>query len=115
MTQLPTSLRIGHARYTVTADLTRCADEDSEGLSSGNSLEIMIRGDRPHDSNADTLLHEVIHQCIYQAGLDCTRLGRGDLVGREVEEALVRAMTGTLLAALRDNPDLTAYLLATRG
>lgn len=102
---LPKRIRIGHLRYRVRVDRQRCEDESSEALSSGNLAEIVVRGDRPHGSGADSLLHEVLHQALFVSGADL----RGD--DSEVEERLVRAMTGPLLAALRDNPDLTAYLL----
>lgn len=97
----PTSLRIGHARYTVTSDKAGCKARKAEGRSSGNKLAIILRGDRPHDAEADTLLHEVLHQCLFQSGQG----------GMADQEAFVLAVTGPLLGALRDNPELVAYLL----
>lgn len=97
---MPTSLRIGHARYTVTADKAACKARKVEGRSSGNRLSIVIRPDRPRDAQADTLLHEILHQCLFQSGAG----------GHEGQETLILAMTGPLLSTLRDNPDLVKYL-----
>lgn len=102
---LPRRLRIGHLAYRVRVDRQRCEDEESEAVSSGNLAQILVRGDRPHLCEAESLLHEVLHQALFVAGVD----NRDD--ARVEEERLVRAMTGPLLGALRDNPDLVAYLL----
>lgn len=107
----PERIKIGHARYAVEANPDACEAGDAEGLSAGNTLQIIIRNDRPHDALAETLLHEVLHQCLFQAGLDCTRIGENGLTGRDAEEVLVRAMSGTLLGTLRENRDLVTWLL----
>lgn len=49
----------------------------------------------------DTVLHEALHACLFATGLN---LGDGE------EERLVAALSPVLLAALRDNPALVAYL-----
>lgn len=104
----PAVIRIGHLRYTVTVDTARCQLASSEGLSHGNEQTIIVRDDRPWDSASETLLHEVLHQCLHAAGLEASTLS-GD--GNDIEERVVRAMSGMLIATLRGNPDLTAYLL----
>jgi hypothetical protein len=103
----PRRLRIGHLTYKVRVDRQRCEAEDAEAISSGNEARIILRGDRPHDANADALLHEILHQCLFVAGIDVNQLEGG----QPQEERLVRAMSGPLYAALRDNPALVAYLV----
>lgn len=111
MTEPPNTLRIGAATYAVIVDREACELADAEGLSNGPTQKILLRGGRPQDTTAKTLLHEVLHQCIYQAEADLERIGE-DLVGQEAEEFLVNAASGLLLCALRDNPALVKWLTA---
>jgi hypothetical protein len=105
----PRRLRIGHLTYRVRVARARCEADDVEAVSSGDEARIYLRGDRTVEGNAAALLHEVAHQCLFVAGANAV-----DDEGQAVEERLVRAMTGPLLAALRDNPDLVAYLMGRR-
>jgi hypothetical protein len=107
---MPTSLRIGHARYAVKVDNDRCADGGLFGESHSARLEIRMDVSYPHTVVADTLLHEVMHQCLAVAG--ASRLDEHLKEGENVEERLILAMSGPLLGALRDNPQLVAFLLA---
>lgn len=107
---MPTSLRIGHARYTVKVDNRRCEEHQVCGQSTGNYHEIVMRDDYPHQSVADTLLHEVLHQCLFIVG--ATNLADHLKDGENVEERTILALSGSLLGALRDNPELVAFLLA---
>lgn len=113
MANLPARLRIGHATYTVTVDNRRCEDDHVCGQSSGNYHEILIRDSYPHQSVADTLLHEVLHQCLFIVG--AANLADHLKEGEDVEERTIMAMSGALLGALRDNPQLVAFLLAADG
>jgi hypothetical protein len=103
--KLPKTLRIGHLTYTVKADNKRCEEKDIVGESSGNECLIVLRDDFPHDTVSDTLLHEVLHQCLFAAGV----VPRGKEL--DTEERWVRSMTGPLLVALRENFDLLPFLL----
>ena len=109
--KIPSTIKIGHATYTVEMNRDALEASDSEGLSTGNELKIILRDDRPHAILAETLLHEVMHQCLYMAGLDCTRLGEDGMVGRDAEEVMIRAMAGTLRGVFLDNPGLLPWLL----
>lgn len=100
--KLPTTLRIGHLTYTVKADRKNTDKDGLLGVSFGDTQEILLNTELPPDTAAATLLHEVLHQCLYVAG---------QRIPDKIEEPIVRAMAGPLLAALRDNQDLTAYLL----
>lgn len=107
----PSSIRIGYATYRVQEDRDRCDDESVEGMSNGNQRLILLRGDRPYDSAADTVLHEVLHQCLHVAGLQASTLVGKGVTGEDAEEMVVRAMSGMLLDTLRENPELVRYLL----
>lgn len=102
--QLPKKLRIGYAVYDVIAN--KAADqvlieEGLAGASNGNLARIVVRTDLPPLGRRETLLHEVLHQCLFVAGQENSQ---------KVEEPIVRAMAMQLIAALRDNPALVTYL-----
>lgn len=112
---LPERLRIGHVTYDVRRDQ---AFLDKEGARNGEEYAghshagrqvIVIGEDLAVDYEAETLLHEVLHQCLRVAGADPD----GDAAAgvKDVEERMVGTTAGVLLAALRDNPDLVVYLL----
>lgn len=101
---LPKRLRIGHATYTVEANTKASRAADSEGSSDCNDLHIYLRSDRPHDAQADTFLHEVLHQALAVSGAPAW-------LKVDLEERIVRAMTSPLLGALRDNPGFVDFLL----
>lgn len=113
---IPDRLRIGHVQYGVTVsdrviDRENTADHANyAGFSQASKQHIVLREDNPPDFQAETLLHEVLHQCLRVAGCDPdadAKAGVGD-----VEERAVRSMAGPLLGALRDNPGLVSYLTA---
>jgi hypothetical protein len=66
------------------------------------SMTIAVDPGRHEDYARATLLHEILHACI--RGSDPT-------LDDEHEETAVAAITGPLLAALRDNPELIDYLI----
>jgi hypothetical protein len=124
MAPLPDRIRIGHLTYTVSADDAAVREHgvrnqgNYSGWSSAVRQVIALATVSTNDGNApfgpdyrrETLLHEVIHSCLRAAACDPdedAKAGVGD-----VEERAVAAMSGPLLAALRDNPALTDYLLA---
>lgn len=67
--KLPRRLRIGHLTYRVRVNRSRCEAADGEAVSSGNEARIYLRGDRPAQVTAEALLHEVLHQCLFVAGV----------------------------------------------
>lgn len=100
----PKKVRIGYADYSVLqgGDVQDIMDDTlNEGISNGNVLKILLRSDRPFVNTAETLLHEILHQCLFMAGLE---------LERDVEEPIVRAMSMHLFSVLRDNPKLVSYL-----
>jgi hypothetical protein len=104
--KLPTSLRIGHLTYTVKPDNKGAEDRGVAGDSNPYDCLIRIRTDYAPDAIADTLLHEVLHQCLAASGV----VTKGK--DADTEERWVAAITGPLLTALRANPDLVSFLLA---
>lgn len=114
---LPRRLRIGHLTYTVARDQ---AAIDRRSVESGGELAgwsydatqtILLAEGLGPDSERETVLHEVLHQCLASAGV---RLDDDAAAGvKDLEERAVRSMAGTLLATLRHNRQLVAYLLDT--
>jgi hypothetical protein len=66
------------------------------------SMSIAVDPGRHEDYARATLLHEILHACVRSS--DPT-------LDDEHEETVVAAMTGPLLAMLRDNPDVLDYLM----
>lgn len=100
---LPKTLRIGHETYRIVNDPKACEAEDANGITVPDERTITIRGDRPTDKVREALLHETLHGC-----LDASVAG----LPVKTEERIVNAITGPLLVALRDNPELVAFLTA---
>jgi len=69
---------------------------------------IIVRTTQGPANLRDTVLHEVLHAILYVAG-DSDVHG----LAHEDEERLVRIVTPWLLAFMRDNPHVLAYLLET--
>ncbi len=120
VTQLPTSLRIGHLTYVVTEDDAAIAeqsvaDQSSYAAYSRHTAQQILLGTRldGHDYGPDyqveNLLHEVLHCCLSVADCKPDRDARANV--EDVEERTVSALAGVLLATLRDNPGLVEYLL----
>ena len=103
--QIPTQIRIGHLIYSVEVgdEINQWLLENSEaGRSNGNLAKIEVRTDYPLVTIKETLLHEVLHQCLFVAGKD---------LPTEIEEPIVRAMSMVLFGVLRDNPEFVQYLI----
>jgi hypothetical protein len=102
---MPKKIRVGHAVLEVRNDATTAAELTSEqlaGSSNGNFLYIRVRNDLPYQTQAETLLHEVLHMVLFFSGLD---------LDADQEEKIVRPAAMTLYGVLKDNPQLLKYLL----
>lgn len=75
----------------------RMSDENKLGEFFLRRLRIEVRADQADGSKRDTVLHEVLHAI-------------HSLLGMEVEESLVHALTPVLLDVLRANPELVSFL-----
>lgn len=115
MAELPSTVTIGHLRYALRRDQ---AYLDKEGVRAGHEYAgqsgpcrqlIAIAEELAPDYEAETVLHEILHQCLRSVGLDPDRDAKAG--AEDVEERAVSGLSGPLLATLRANPDLVAYLL----
>ena len=110
--ELPAVVEVGPHPYTVTTEelawLRVFAATNSAGLvgQTDHCLNtITIDPALSPTMKRDTLLHEVLHAVFSATGVS------RDL-GSEKEEDAINRLTPTLLAVLRRNPELLAYLLA---
>lgn len=99
---LSSKVRIGCADYTIVPWTSHQAgDYSRHGEHSSTLRELRIcfegRGDSAH---ATTLLHEIIHAVWYQYGLE----------DEDKEERVVTVLSNGLSAALRDSPDVFAWI-----
>lgn len=109
--KLPKEFRVGTRVYDITS--TR-AGIDAASVGMRNELYGMTNNDQmtvvidPRSNIArkrETLLHEVLHTCTDIVGIDKEMTD-------ETEEKVVNRLAPVLLAVLRDNPRLVAYLTA---
>lgn len=103
MPDLPAHLDIGPHRWTVQGDdqaRRHLGGNGRWGETNPEALTIAVDTDRPHTAVAETLLHETLHAvwCTVNVAAD------GD------EEQTVNALAPTLLATLRHNAPLIAFL-----
>jgi hypothetical protein len=128
---IPASIRIGSVTYQVlhdAASVKAASDEANFGdkgewiaFSDHEKLVIGINPNHATDANRYSLIHEILHCALRQSGAhpsvyaDTVYEARDRVGGVTVEEFTVAAMTGPLLATLRDNPALIAYLTAHPG
>lgn len=110
--KLPPTLKVGALEYRLTDDpvelLQRCRanSEDLLGHCDRRQLVINIDDSQAPGQRRDSLLHEALHGVTDIVGLAAEW-------GGEREETIVARLTPALLALLRDNPKLVAYL--TKG
>jgi hypothetical protein len=71
------------------------------GRSSTLDGEILLRAGMPDSVRAGTLLHEVVHFCLSANGFN----------EQSSNEQMVATLSNSLMAALRDNPQLVNELL----
>lgn len=114
--RLPAELDIGHLRYTLRRD-QEFLDREGErhqtqyaGHSYDLRQEIVVAEGMGEDYEADTVLHEVLHQCLRVAGYDPDADAAAGV--KDIEERTIKAVCGPLLGALRRNPALVRYLVA---
>ena len=102
----PKKVRIGHAFFDVKTDPATVLDlatNNNSGESDGNRLVLKVRPDYPFQTVAETLLHEILHMCLFVTGTD-------QMLEDDVEEKVVRPMAMALFGVLRDNPKLVQFL-----
>jgi len=87
--------------------LTRKAGGDALGVTDYTRGIINVSPDQDEYSTRDTLLHEVMHAVLFQAGRST-----GDPAEYPVEESYVRPLATGLIAFFRANPEVAAWLIA---
>ena len=121
---LPGQLRIGHLTYTLVQDDQLVAEHsvrecsDFAGWSHAPTQTIALgtrsvrQGNQPlgDDYKRETVLHEIVHCCLRVTDCNPDRDAKAGV--EDVEERAVAALTGPLLAVLRDHPELVAWLTA---
>jgi hypothetical protein len=108
-TPIPGRIVVGPYRYDVVLD-DALMDKESvkdrkhlAGLTDSPSCKIAIRPGYSHDYEAETMMHEVLHAAYHAGG--------GDSVKSPDVETVICHLAATLLATLRNNPALVAYLV----
>lgn len=107
---MPAKVKVGPFTYQVKVggrawDEARIRESDASliGHHAADTLTIAMQPGLAVGAAREVLLHEVMHACFNAAGQP---------ISDDHEEDAVRTLAPTVLAALRDNPQLAAYLLA---
>lgn len=103
------NVKIGACWYTVKIDNQKLDYMEAVGASAGNDLEILMRDDKPPDTEKETMVHEILHQCLFQSGFQTSTLSLLDSAELQ-EEMIVRHMSAVLFGVIRENPELIAWL-----
>jgi len=121
---LPEKLRIGHLTYTLVQDdqlvaehsVRQCSDFAAWSHAPTQTIALGTRAVRQgnqsfgDDYKRETVLHEIVHCCLRVTDCQPDRDAKAGV--EDVEERALAALTGPLLAVLRDHPDLVAWLTA---
>ena len=98
---LPTVIKLGYQDITVTeVD----AIDNTQGSYNNESHEIKIKSGQGDREKLNTLLHEILHACIYSYGLKC------EFKDDEQEEKIVNALGNGLTEALVRNKALVEFI-----
>lgn len=100
----PRSVRIGPHRWRIKRSAID-ADPDLYGRTVERRLTILLAPGSAPSQLRDTLVHELLHAIWSQCAL-------GDLTDDDGQERVVGSLAPWLLGALRDNPELVAFLTA---
>ena len=78
---------------------------DNRGYHNRTQQQIVIDADGGPDARRDTLIHELLHAILSNAGTD-----QDSDEQRKATEAFIERVSSGWLGVIRDNPDLIAYL-----
>lgn len=101
---LPKKAKVGPHTYTLRAVENLESLTDQTGGVTFSEAVIVYDPAQAHTQLRDTLLHELLHCVIFETPL------RKELKDSEEEEKLVWTLSPRILALLRDNPQLVAFL-----
>lgn len=105
---------IGPHKFTIhydqqySLDLTRTGGVDRFGETSMANMTIVVSNARAFTGMQETILHEILHALIWQAGIDVPE--NPDASGHEREEKLVGQLSGVLLDCIKRNPQVFDWL-----
>lgn len=103
--KLPASVRVGALDYAIKPWSQKAADNTrAYGMCDRATLVILIQEDLTPQKQAEVLLHEILHACYDNAGLN--------MEPTLEEERVVNGMGYQLLQVIRDNPKLMVFLQA---
>jgi hypothetical protein len=103
----PKTVRIGPAKWKIRlADLPEL--DDKLGLTMSRHSTIVIHENQSAAAMRDTVVHEILHAVLVDAGISIA-LG----IDHDDEERMVRLLAPALLGVFfRDNPQLVTFLTA---
>jgi hypothetical protein len=93
----PARVRILGKPYSIKYVVAEPLDEGLMGECDTDKQTVLIREQQPLESEQDTVLHEILHAV-------------DEAMGLKMKEAQVKGVATGLLAVMKDNPGLVAYL-----
>jgi hypothetical protein len=93
----PERIRILGKKFSVRFLIGAPLDDGLNGESDSDNQQILIRDSQPLESEQDTVLHEILHSV-------------DEAMGLKMKESQVKGAATGLLAVMKDNPSLVAYL-----
>jgi hypothetical protein len=103
----PRRVKIGPHQYTIRSHKGPIPDPDDPkggdlvGYCDAEAGEILLSTGMSPSQTRDTLLHEILHAAFSLIGAN---------LAHNTEERIVRSLAPAMLALLRENPALVAYL-----
>ena len=97
MNKFPDKLKIGGFEWEVI--LTTDISDDDFGTTNFTNQVIRIDSDVPKQKQEETLLHEILHICMWQTGLEHI-IKQGDKIS---EEDIIMGMSMALYLVVKDN------------
>jgi len=98
----PERVKVLGKRITISYLSGAPLDDGLNGECDVDKQQILIRDGQPLESEQDTVLHELLHAV-------------DEAMGLKLKESQVKGAATGLLAVLKDNPGLTAYLRKIRA
>jgi len=106
----PTVVKVGYrdiAIEWITPDFKTDTLTDCFGWYLAREGKIQIQHSIGGQEKANTVLHEILHACVYGSGLN---QANGPLKEDDAEELVVNQLTNYLMGTFRDNPWLLEYI-----
>ena len=101
----PKTIKVSPFVFEVVHDPDQLSNSQGDAMIDRNQLKVYINRDRPDGNLRDDILHELLHAVYGQ-----TPLFSNSDHGAEQEERIIAALSPRILAVLRENPRLVAWL-----